>query len=100
MAACGAVFATEEDNLKVEGIPCAGWIEGFEIGFGLLDIFAAAETPTSGEAVDVGIDGKGGMSEALRHDDGSGLVTDAGEFFEGVDIFGNLAVVFVEEDLR
>ncbi len=99
-ASGGAMFAAVEDDLEVEFVPGVAWEEFFEVAFGLDDVFTGGEFPACGEAVDVGIDGKGGDAEGLGHDDGGGFVADAWECFEGVEVGGDLAVVLVDEDLR
>ena len=43
--------------------------------------------------------GNAGLSERLRHHDARGLVPDAGQAFERVEVARHLAAVLVDEDL-
>jgi len=49
-AAGGAVFATVEDDLEVEFVPCIPWKELFQIAFGLFNVFAGAESALKSSA--------------------------------------------------
>ncbi len=67
MVTGGAVFAGEVDDAEVEEVPVLFGEEGFEVKFGLGDIFAVAEAPAFGAAVYVGVDGEGRLVEGLGH---------------------------------
>lgn len=96
--ASGAMLASVKDDAQVEFIPLGRWEEAFEVALGLFDVFSGCEFPTFGEAVDVGIDGKGSYTERLGHDDRGGFVADAGQRFERGEIRRDRAAVGFDED--
>ena len=57
-----------------------------EIALGLLDGAAAREAPARRQAVDVRVDREGRMAEGLRHHDARGLVADARQRLERLEI--------------
>ena len=66
MAPSRAGLPTEVDDLQVEGVPAVLGEEDLEVTFGPSDVGAVRETPTRGQAVDVGVDRKGGNAEGLE----------------------------------
>lgn len=72
------MFSAVEDDLEVKFVPRFSGENFFQITFGLDDVFSAAELPAFSEAVDVGIDWKGGDSESLCHHHRCGFVANAG----------------------
>lgn len=98
-AAGGAVFAPVEDDAEVELIPLFLGEELFEVGFGLGNAFAAAETPAFGEAVDMGIHGECGHAKGLRHDYAGRLVAHTWERFQFREGLRDSPCVALAEDL-
>ncbi len=84
----------------MELVPALFGKEALEIFFRLLDAFAGAQPPALGAAVDVGVDGEGGLMKGLCHHHGGGFVADAGELFEGGEGFGHLTLVALKQDFR
>lgn len=77
-----AVFSAEIDDLEMQFVPLILGEVRFEVALGLDDGAAARETPAVSEAMNVGVDGKGGYAEGLRHHHARGFVADAGEGFQ------------------
>ena len=100
MAAGRAVLAAEVDDLQVQGVPVLGGEQPLAVPFGLRDVLASRQAPAIDQAVDMGVDWEGRHAEVLRHDYLRGLVTDAWELFEGIEVGGDLAAVLVEQYLR
>lgn len=98
VAARRAVFPTEENDLQVQFVPAFFGEQLFEIGFGLLYIFAAAESPTPGQTMYVCINGESRHAEGLRHDYGGCFVAHARQCFEGREVVGHLPLVLFDED--
>lgn len=92
------MFASVEDDAEVELIPLFFGKELFQVGFGLGDAFAAAETPAFGEAVDMGIHGECGHAKGLRHDHAGGLVAHTGERFQLLEGLRDLPGVALAND--
>ena len=67
-AACGAVFASVENDLQVEFIPPLFGKEFFGVPFGLLHAFAAGQLPTGHQPVNVRVYRKSRYTEGLAHD--------------------------------
>ncbi len=70
------MFSAVEDDLEVELVPRFFGENFFKIAFGLDDVFSAAELPSFGEAVDMGVDWKCWDSESLCHHHRCGFVAD------------------------
>lgn len=94
----GEDFAPVVDELQVEVVPAFLREEGFEIFFGLLNVFARREFPMPGKAVDVGVHREGGSAEGLYHKYRGSFMADTRQGFEGFEALGDLAVVaFADE---
>lgn len=94
-----ADFAAVVDDLEVEAGPVGGIVEFLQVGLGLGHVLALGQFPALGETVDMSVDREGGLAKSLDFDDRGGLVADTGEGFEGCQVVGHLAAVFLEEDL-
>ena len=79
MSLGGAIFPAEEDDLEVAPVPGVSREHRLQVPLGSLDGGAVREPPTIGESVDVGVHGKRGFTEGLRHDDAGCLVPDTGQ---------------------
>jgi glutamate-ammonia-ligase adenylyltransferase len=96
----GAVLASEVDDLEMTIAPLIGGEEHLEVAFGLDHVARTRQTPAAGEAVDMGVDGKGGMTERLNHHDARGLVPHSRELLERLKILRNFSAVFFQEQHR
>jgi hypothetical protein len=94
------VLAPELDQLEMQAPPRERREELLQITLGLLDRAAAREAPTRRQPVDVRVDGEGRMAEGLLHHDARGLVADARQRLERLEIRGYDARVLLEQDPR
>ena len=97
-ASGGAVFAPVENDLEVEFVPPFTGEGALQVFFGFDDVFPGGQFPSLGEAVDVGIDGKGGDAKGLAHHDRGGFVADAGKGLEGRKVGGDLPRMLCDDD--
>lgn len=95
----GAVFASIENDLQMQGIPAGFWKNGFQIRFGLDDIFATGELPSLGEAMNVSIDWKGWHPKGLGHNYGCRFVPNTGKRFQNLKIWRDMSSVVAHENL-
>ena len=64
-----------------------------EVALDLLDVARARQAPAPGEPVDVRVDRERGHAERLRHHHARGLVADAGQRLERLEVARDLAAV-------
>ena len=57
-----------------------------EVGLGLLDVLALRQAPARGEPMNVRVDRKRRLAEGLSHDHARGLVPDAGQRLERLEV--------------
>ena len=76
------MLASVEDDPEVKLIPAILGEEPLEVFLDLLDGLALAELPALRKAMDMRVHWEGRHAESLRHDDGGGLVADAGKLLE------------------
>ena len=84
----------------MQSVPAFNREGTFEISFSLRDITTPRESPALSESVNVGVDGKGGHPEGLRHHNAGGLVPNPGQRLQGVHRAGDRPAVVVDEHLR
>ena len=84
----------------MQGVPLFAGEEAFEIFLGLHDVFSGTQTPALREAMNVGIDRKGGHPKGLTHDHRSGLVPHRGKSLQRRHVCRHLAAVLIDEDAR
>lgn len=75
MAAGRAELTAKIDDLLVQVVPALPREEAFQVFLGLDHVLAVGQPPAVGEAVDVGVDGEGGLPEGLLHHHLGRLVT-------------------------
>ena len=73
--------------------------EALQVALGLGDVFAIRQLPALGQAVDVGVHGKGGDTERLCHHHLGRFVADSGKSLEGIEITRHLTAMLVDQDL-
>src|SRR5712692_5282485 len=97
---CRAILAAEVDDLQVPLSPFLARKELFQIGLRLPHVLAFRQAPADSEAMNVRVDGEGCLAERLRHDHARGLVPNAWQLLQLVDVARHLASVFIDQCLR
>ncbi len=85
------------DEPVVDFEPVFGGQDFAQDHFGFVGCFGFDVAPAVGDAVDVGIDADARFEEASGKDEVGRLTSDALEFQEGVEVVGDVAIVFVEK---
>jgi hypothetical protein len=98
VAARRAVLAAEVGDLQL-AVPVVDREQPLQVALGLGDVARARQPPPASEPVDVGVDGKRGSAEGLSHDHARGLVADARQRFQRLEVGRYFAAVLDEHDL-
>ena len=99
-AAGRGVFPSVEDDLQVELVPAILWKKTLGVALGLFHVLAVGHFPSGEQAVDVGVNGKGGNPKGLAHDYRGRFVAHGGHGFQGLKGSGHLAAVLVNNHFR
>ncbi len=99
-AACGAVFASVENNLQVKLVPPLLGKEFFGVPFGLLHAFAAGQLPTGHQPVNVRVYRKSWNAEGLAHDHRRRFVSNPWHGLKSLKRGRNLSSVKRHDHLR